>query len=112
MKGFDAVLGNIKALTAEMEKAAIDVAQTTALNMESYAKQNRKWKDRTGHARQGLVGSFHYQKKLYVGCRIYSRVDYAYWLEVIQGGKFAILEETRNHFAGDFFNEIARRLKR
>ena len=112
MKGFDAVIGNIKNFSASMEKEAIDVAKSVAPQMEEYAKENRKWKDRTGHARQGLVGSFHYQKKMYIGCRIYSRVDYAYWLEVIQGGKYAILEETRNQFAGAFFDEIARRLKR
>lgn len=111
MKGFDALLRNVKKLTVDMEEAAIDVAKNTAPLMDAYAKEHRKWTDRTGHARQGLVGSYHYVPKLFIGCRIYSKVDYAYWLEVIQGGKFAILEETRNYFAGGFFDSITARFK-
>jgi hypothetical protein len=111
MKGFEAVFSNLKSIPDDMEKAALEVAQEVAPKMEWYAKKNRKWTDRTGHARQGLVGKFQYAKRMYVGCRIYSIIDYAYWLEVIQGGRFAILEETRNFFAEEFFNGISARLK-
>lgn len=112
MTGFDAVLKNMKKATLEMEEDAYAVAQTVAPLMEAYAKQNRKWTDRTGHARQGLEGTSHYIPKLFVGCRIYHKVDYAEYLERIAGGKYAILEPTRDVFSGMFFDEIAKRIMR
>jgi hypothetical protein len=111
MIGYEAVLKNIKKLPKEMEEAALDVSKSVAPQMEEYAKENRRWIDRTGHARQGLVGRFIYVPKLYIGCRIYSKIDYAIWLELMQGGKYAILDETRNKFAGQFFDKIGTRLK-
>jgi hypothetical protein len=110
MTGFDAVLKNLKKATLEMEEEAHEVAKEVAPMMEAYAKQNRKWTDRTAHAKQGLEGKSHYVPKLFVGCRIYHKVDYAEYLERIAGGKYAILEPTRDAFAGQFFDEIAKRI--
>lgn len=111
MKGTAEFIKKFEYLVEDMENAAIDSAKEVAPSMEAYAKQNRKWNDRTGHARQGLVGSYVYEKKHFVSCRIYHKVDYGYWLEVIQGGRFAILEETRNMFASQFFDGIDARFK-
>lgn len=112
MKGLNDLLVNLRKLPSQMEEAANDVAKDVAPQMEAYAKQNKKWVDRTGHARQGLTGVNYRVPRLYVVCRIYHKVDYAYWLEVIQNGKFAILEETRNKFAGEFFDSIEEAMKR
>jgi len=112
MTGFDAVLRNIKNLSRDMEEDAKTVADSTAPQMEAYAKENRKWTDRTGHARQGLEGKSTYVPRIFVGCRIYHKVDYAEYLERIAEGKYAILEPTKDQFAGQFYDEIARRIMR
>lgn len=110
MIGFAFVYEGIERSAKEMVNDVIAASLEIAPQMETYAKENRKWLDRTGHARQGLDGQA-FMEKGGVGCRIYHRVDYANWLEIIQGGKFAILEETRNQFAGPFFDVIMNRIR-
>jgi hypothetical protein len=110
MTGFDAMLKNLKRFVKDAEFAAVEVSQTIAPKMEAYAKENRVWTDRTSHARQGLKGKIVYIPDVLAGCRIYHSVDYAEYLERIAEGKYAILEPTRNVFAGQFFDEIARRI--
>jgi len=110
MIGFAFVYKGIKRAADEMVADVIAASLEIAPQMEGFAKENRKWTDRTGHARQGLEGEAFIEKGG-IGCRIYHRVDYAKWLETIQGGKFAILEDTRNQYAGPFFDVIVNRLK-
>ena len=68
-------------------------AETSAKKMENFAKENRRWTDRTGHARQRLNG---YTSKISNGYRIYIAhgVDYGLWLELAHEKRFAILPQT------------------
>lgn len=68
-------------------------AETGAKKMENFAKENRRWTDRTGHARQRLNG---YVSKIQNGYRIYIAhgVDYGIWLELANEKRFAILPQT------------------
>lgn len=71
-------------------------AQQGATKFENYAKINKRWIDRTGHARQRLVG---YVEKLSQSVRIYIAhgVDYGIYLELAHEKRFAILQETVNN---------------
>jgi len=110
MTGFEETIRNLHKMTKAMELDAFDVAEHIAPKMEGYAKENRVWTDRTSHAKQGLKGKATYVPRIYIGARLYHTVDYAEYLEQIAEGKYAILEPTRNVFAGQFFDEIARRI--
>ena len=78
----------------EKAEIAIEIyAENGAKKMETYAKQHRRWTDRTGRARQRLTG---YTTKLPNKMRIYIAhgVDYGIWLEKANEEKYAILNET------------------
>ena len=75
---------------------AVDMyAAEGAKKMENYAKRNRTWTDRTGHARQRLHG---WVEKRANSVRIYigHGVDYGYQLEMKHQQRFAILNQTIN----------------
>ncbi len=74
--------------------AAVDIyAEQAALKFQNYARKNRRWTDRTGHARQRLTG---YRGKITHGYRIYIShgVQYGIFLEKAHEQKYAILDET------------------
>lgn len=68
-------------------------AEQSAVRLQNYAKEHRKWTDRTGHARQRLEGSVH---PIQTGYRIQLAhgVDYGLWLELAHEKRFAVIEPT------------------
>lgn len=68
-------------------------AETSAKKLEGSAKENRRWTDRTGQARQRLNGSV---GKVPEGYRIYLAhgVDYGLWLELAHERRYSIIPET------------------
>lgn len=75
-------------------KAALGVySDSVAKKMESYAKSNRKWNDRTGDARKRLTGSW---ERYGNGTRvaISHGVDYGVYLEFCNERRYAILKQT------------------
>lgn len=61
--------------------------------MESYAKSNRPWTDRTGQARQGLKG----EKKnmgTVIRCKLSHGAKHGIFLEMCNEGKYSILKPT------------------
>lgn len=87
------VLKNMSSLQNKAEIALEMYAENSALKLQNYARKNRRWTDRTGHARQRLTG---YATKLPNKMRIYIAhgVDYGIWLEKANEEKYAILNET------------------
>lgn len=69
------------------------LAEQGALQLQNSARENRKWTDRTGHARQRLTG---YVGKIPEGYRITLAhgVDYGIWLELAHEKRFAIIPRT------------------
>lgn len=60
--------------------------------METYAKTNARWTDRTSNARQRLQGSIRWEGDALIAA-IRHNVDYGIWLELCNEKKYAILEE-------------------
>ena len=86
-----------------------------ALQLEKFAKQNRRWTDRTGHARQRLTG---YVGKISSGYRVYLAhgVDYGIWLELAHEKKYSIIPQAIE-YVGTFvimpgFEELMERLSK
>lgn len=92
---FDAsdLVNSINSYSAKAEAAVKMYADNSALKFQNYARKNRKWVDRTGHARQRLTG---YTGQYSSGIRIYIAhgVDYGVYLEKAHEEKYAILDET------------------
>ena len=68
-------------------------SQEGAKKFENYAKQNRPWIDRTGHARQRVIGwveTMPLKTRIYIG----HGVDYGIHLELGHEKKYAILFPT------------------
>lgn len=120
MRGMEAVFANLESITKEMLKDCEMVACETAASMERYAKENRKWTDRTGDARKGLRGVASRSSQA-ISAGIYQDMygntgkEYGYYLEngkkevaggVTFGEKYGILRPTRNAHAGMFFDGI------
>ena len=64
-----------------------------ALQLQNFARENRRWTDRTGHARQRMHG---YVGDIPEGYRITLAhgVDYGLWLELAHEKRFAIIPQT------------------
>lgn len=86
----------INGLNSYEYKAKIAIktyAETSAKNLEQYAKTHRKWTDRTNRARLGLTGYVKQSEKGYI-IYLAHTVDYGLWLEFAHEKRFAILEPT------------------
>lgn len=80
-------------MNEEQEDAIMMYAQTGAQKFENYAKENRRWKDRTGRARKSLTG-YVTKNKDTVRVNIAHGVSYGIYLEMAHEKKYAILDET------------------
>jgi len=64
-----------------------------AVAVEVYMKANAPWEDRTGQAR-ATVGTDVYDDDGEIVMELHHGVSYGQWLELIQGGRFAIIGPT------------------
>ena len=67
--------------------------EAAALEVEYYAQANAPWADITGQARSGLMASV-YDEGGEIVLELSHGVEYGYWLEVIQDGRFAVIMPT------------------
>ncbi len=69
------------------------VAYEQAEEMEQYAKDNARWTDRTGDARERLHATV--EETGPIGTIVLAHgVDYGIWLEIANGGRYSIIPET------------------
>lgn len=84
------------------------------MDMQSFARQNHAWQNRTGQAEEGLTGysgayggAVAKPDKVVHYAAIRHGVPYGIWLEVRWGGRFAIIQRTLEAFK----DEVSRRLQ-
>lgn len=78
-----------------VKQAAFNLAQYWAPNLESYAKMNRPWTDRTSNARQGLWSkAFTVNDGDTVVIILSHGVYYGRFLELSNAGRYAIIMPT------------------
>lgn len=107
-----------KGLVKTQDKADLAIrmyAEQGALQLQNFAKEHRRWADRTGHARQRLNG---YVGQSETGYRIYLAhgVDYGIWLELAHEKRYSIIPQTIE-YVGTFeimpgFEKLMERLGR
>ena len=66
----------------------------SALNMETYMKINRPWRDHTVRARQGLKGSWERNAETEWTITLSHSVSYGVFLELAHEKRFAIIQPT------------------
>lgn len=86
--------------------------QTAASKMESWAKENAPWTDRTGAARQRLHGEAYWEDSKIVVAAIMHQVDYGVYLELAHQRKYAILERTLEEHKDEIQDAVATLLTR
>ena len=101
------LLANLENAETKSQVAIRMFAQEGAKKFENYAKKNRPWVDRTGHARQRLTGWVEVltnKVRIHIG----HGVDYGYWLEKRRdfNGKYQILEKARDSEVNNFKNML------
>ena len=84
------MLNGITETESKLDIAVGMLCETAAKNLEGDAKEQAKWTDRTGTARQRLQG---YTYRTSTGWRIVLAhgVDYGIWLELANEKRFAIV---------------------
>lgn len=107
--GLEATGKALKEYNGKSHRGIKAAAERIAKEMLEYAKTNAPWEDRTGEARAGLQSAVivepdgeHISIFLGYGDETY----YGVWLEVMQGGKFAIIGPTINKFQPTIGAEI------
>ena len=101
------VLKRLEQIQAKTRAALQIIADTAVKAMEEYAKNNAKWTDRTGNARQRLKGSTRWEQDALIAA-ISHNVDYGMWLELCHEKKYAILEEALNSQAQNLLDAYQR----
>lgn len=101
-----------RAFTSKEYGGLLMLMQTAATKMESWAKQNAPWTDRTGQARQRLTGQAYWENPKIVVAAIAHQVDYGIWLELAHQRKYAILEKALEEHKGEIEDAVKTLLER
>lgn len=89
----------------EWDEVAADVFDRYANEVETYARTNAPWSDRTGDARSGL-GTETMANEGSLTLELFHTVDYGLWLEHIQNGHFAIIMPTLERYAPAIMRDV------
>lgn len=101
----DTLSGRLARGPEAVNRAVDTVLQYMAPKIESYAKINAPWTDRTGNARQGLAaragreGRAHY-------VALFHQVPYGIFLEVRWSGRYAIIMPTLELFEPQVIEQL------
>ena len=101
------VLKKLNDMQAKTRTALQIIADSAVRAMERYAKNNARWTDRTGNARQRLKGSTRWEESALIAA-ISHNVDYGMWLELCHEKKYAILEEALDSQAQNLLDSYQR----
>ena len=88
----DKLTTGLKDVRTRSELAIRMLAEQGGQKLQNFGRENRKWTDRTGQARQRLTGG---SEKIETGYRIYLAhgVDYGIWLELAHEKRFSIIPQ-------------------
>ena len=105
VRSLDDVTGNLDKAATKMRAAGAAAGELTAIEMAAYAKKHRGWHDRTNQARLGLTGSSE-TSGTSTRVVIAHTPFYGVFLELANGGKYAILEKTIRAHRASFLNNV------
>lgn len=94
----------------EWDDVAEEEYKASRDQIEAQMRQDAIWEDRTGAARWGLTAYVENEDDV-VRMYLQHTVDYGYWLEVIQNGRFAIIRPTLEEHARRITYNAIRRIR-
>lgn len=94
-RGLEVMANNINKRGKTLNITRKLAMERIAKNMETYAKEHAPWQDRTGDAREYLQGFAQHDEGEQTSTAYLSHgVPYGLWLEIMNGGEFAIIIPT------------------
>ena len=93
-QGADRMVNRIGEYGEAIHFAVRQVAEYFRAVLETYAKENAPWEDRTANARQTLHALVDDLAKDVVALYLSHGVTYGLWLEIANGGKYAVIWPT------------------
>lgn len=106
MAGSDEVIENLRRWQqAKLDETADTIDNDIIPLLESYAKANRPWTDRTGNARRGLKGTSMVSASE-IRIQLWHTVYYGVYLEQGFEGRFSILRPTVRRFKGTVISRL------
>lgn len=85
------LISRLEDIEDRADTAILMYAETAGKKLQSYARDNAKWTDRTGDARKRLNSSVERKSKLY-RIKLAHGVDYGIWLELAHEKRFSIIQ--------------------
>ena len=85
---------NTKVFKPQFERALVALTEFYGTKIETEAKRNAPWTDRTGNARNGLTTAVEHEPFKRHTIVLSHRVPYGIWLEVKNAGAYAIIMPT------------------
>lgn len=81
------------------------ISKQVCAKMESWAKENAPWTDRTTSARRGLKASAEWEDYIELVIQMSHTVPYGVWLELAHERKYAILERAIERYKDEFIEQ-------
>lgn len=97
------VIRNLTVYRGKVHQACFKVAQYFEPIVESQAKINARWTDRTGQARLGLTGLAVDVSETIIELYLYGKAPHQIFLELRNSGRYAIILETLEAQYGAIF---------
>lgn len=102
----DSMSANLEFLASQdLDESAQNALLEVAMDVEDAARYNAPWHDITGDARAGLSVDLGSEGNTIV-LTLSHAVDYGYWLETIQSGRYAIIMPTLEQYASEIMNSV------
>lgn len=112
MKDADLGAGQLKTMLStyreEVKQGVLNLFEDLSSKIEDSAKQNAPWTDRTGQARAGLTAYVYRYSAQSVSVILYHKALYGIFLEVCNGGRYAIIDQTMLSFRPILVKELRR----
>lgn len=84
------------------------VAEQRAKTLEQWAKDNAPWQDKTGEARRGLKAEVLESPGVLAEIVLSHSAPHGIWLEIANGGKYAIIAKAIDVQSVEFMKDIQR----
>jgi cellulose synthase/poly-beta-1,6-N-acetylglucosamine synthase-like glycosyltransferase len=101
-----ALIAEIEEYGERIKRAVRAVGDFIAPKIQAYAQAHAPWQDQSGNARQGLAAIAEVAEEL-VTIYLYHGMDYGKWLELKNGGKYAIINKALQAHYGEIMALIA-----
>lgn len=105
---FDDLSNNLEEITPRIRRAMAIAGRVTATRGQNWMRSNARWTDRTGNARNGLVGVHEAVGRDTDIVTFAHSVPYGIWLEVRFAGRYAVILPAVEHWGPKAMEHVVR----